>query len=99
VTRRIVRVDPHFFAELDSQLSESRGPDGEPSASDFLVIDLPTISDAFAEHFDEFPPMYPDRADYRYLVTTGKLVRAVLVVGQLVADGSIVLFSIDIDLT
>ena len=42
--------------------------------------------------------MYPDRADYRYLVATGKLVRAVLVVGQLVADGSIALFSVDLDL-
>ncbi len=97
MTRRNVRVDAQFFAELDEQLHESRGPAGEPSASDFLVIDLPTISDAFAEHFDEFPSMYPDRDDYRYLVTTGKLVRAVLVVGQLVADGSIVLFSVDID--
>ena len=40
----------------------------------------------------------PDRADYRHLVATGKLVRAVLVVGQLVADDSIVWFSVDIDL-
>lgn len=97
MTRRNVRVDAQFFAELDAQLSGSRGPGGEPSSSDFLVIDLPTISDAFAEHFDEFPSMYPDRSDYRYLVAAGKLVRAALVVGQLVADGSIVLFSIDID--
>ncbi len=97
MTRRNVRVDAQLFAELDDQLDETRGPAGEPSASDFLVIDLPTISDAFAEHFDEFPSMYPDRDDYRYLVTTGKLVRAVLVVGQLVADGSIVLLSVDID--
>lgn len=98
MTRRNVRVDAQFFVELDAQLGESRGPGGEPSASDFLVIDLPTISNAFAEYFDEFPPMYFDRADYRYLVATGKLVRAVLVVGQLTADGSIVLFSVDIDL-
>ena len=50
MTRRSVRVDAQFFAELDAQLRELRGPGGEPSASDFLVIDLPTISDAFAEH-------------------------------------------------
>lgn len=43
--------------------------------------------------------MYRDRDDYRYLVTTGRLVYAVVVVGQLVADGSIPLFGIDIDLT
>lgn len=98
MTRRSVRVEAQFFAELDAQLNESRGPAGEPSASDFLVIELPTISDAFAEHFDDFPPMYPGRDDYRYLVTTGKLVRAALVVGQLAADGSIVLFSVDLKL-
>ena len=97
MTRRTVRVDPQFFADLDAQLGETRGPNGEPSASDFLVIDLPTISDAFAEHFSEFPALYSDRDDYRYLVTTGKLVKAALVIGQLVEDGSVVLFGIEID--
>ena len=98
MTRRAVRVDAQFFADLDAQLPEARGPNGEPSASDFLVIDLPTISAAFAENFDTLPPLYPDRDDYRYLVTTGRLVHAATVVGQLVADGSIVLFGLDVDL-
>jgi hypothetical protein len=95
--RRPVRVDSQFFTELDAQLGESRGPNGEPSASDFLLLDLPSIADAFAERFDQLPAMYPDREDYRYLVTTGRLVAAAVVVGQLVADGSVVLFAIDID--
>ncbi len=99
MTRRLVRVDAQFFTELDAQLAETRGPNGEPSASDFLLIDLPTIADAFAERFDEFPALYPDREDYRYLVTTGRLVYAAVVIGQLVADGSILLFGIDIDLS
>lgn len=99
MTRRIVRVDPQFFAELDAQLGESRGATGQPSASDFLVIDLPTISDAFAENFDSFPAMYQDREDYRYLVVTGMLVYAAVVIGQLVDDTSIVLFGIEIELT
>lgn len=97
MTRRNIRVDSQFFVELDDQLGESRGPNGEPSASDFLLIELPTISDAFAEHFDEFLAVYPDRDDYRYLVVAGKLFKAALVVGQLMADGSVVLISIDID--
>lgn len=41
--------------------------------------------------------MFPGREDYRYLVTTGTLIAAAVVVGQLVADGSIVLFGIEID--
>jgi hypothetical protein len=53
VTRRTVRVDQQFFTELDAQLGETRGPNGEPSASDFLLIELPTIADTFGERFDE----------------------------------------------
>ncbi len=97
MTRRVVRVDPQFFAEFDAQLGGTRGPDGEPSSSDFLLIELPSIADAFAESFDEFPALFIGRDDYRYLVTTGTLIAAAVVVGQLVADGSIVLFGIEID--
>jgi len=95
--RRPVRVDPQFFAELDAQLGESRGEDGEPSSSDFLLIDLPPIADMFATSFDDLPVMYEGRMDYRYLVTTGSLVAAAIIVGQLHADGSIILFGIEID--
>jgi hypothetical protein len=98
VTRRSVRVDQQFFSDLDAQLGETRGPQGEPSSSDFLLLDLPTIADVFAESFDDLPALFTERADYRYLVTTGSLVAAAVVVGQLVADGTIVLVGIDIDL-
>lgn len=40
---------------LDSQLRPDRGPNGEPSATDFLVIDLPEIVDAFVVGFDDLP--------------------------------------------
>lgn len=94
-----VRVDPHFFSELDPQLGETRGPDGERSVSDSLLVELPTLSAVFSERFDDLPALYPDRDDYRYLVATGLLVPAVTITAQLVDDGSIVLFGIDIDLT
>lgn len=51
----------------------------------------------FATSFDDLPAMYDGRTDYRYLVTTGSLVAAAIVVGQLHADGSVILFSIEID--
>lgn len=98
MTRRTVRVDQQFFTELDLQLAETRGPNGEPSASDFLLIDLPTIADAFGERFDELLRLYPERDDYRYLVAGGRLVYAVVVVGQLINDDTISLFGIEIDL-
>ncbi len=97
--RRTVRVDAQFFDDLDAQLGEERGPTGEPSSSDFLLIDLPPIAEAFAEDFASLPPMYSERDDYRYLVATGRLVAAALIVGQLTPDGTIALVSIELDLT
>lgn len=38
MSRRVVRVDPHFFSELDRQFGEARGPNGEPSSADFLPL-------------------------------------------------------------
>jgi hypothetical protein len=52
-----------------------------------------------SERFEDLPAVYPDRDDYLYLVATGLLVPAVTITAQLDADGSIVLFGIDIDLT
>ena len=63
-----------------------------------MLVDLPTLSEVFAERFDDLPTLYPDRDDYRYLVATGLLVRAATITAQLVADGSVVLFGVDIDL-
>lgn len=98
MTRRTVRVDQQFFTELDAQLGETRGPNGEPSASDFLLIELPTIAETFGERFDELLRLYPERDDYRYLVAGGRLVYAVVVVGQLIDEDTISLFGIEIDL-
>lgn len=93
-----VSVDAQFFSELDSQLGESRGPNGEPSSSDFLLVELPTLSEVFAERFEELPALYPDRGDYRYLTAAGLLVPAATITAQLVPDGSVILFGVDIDL-
>ena len=95
--RRTVRVDPAFFDELDAQLGPARGPKGEPSGTDFLVMDLPTIVDEFAEEFDTLPAAFIGRDDYRVLITTGTLVAASAVIGQLLADDTVVLMGIEID--
>ena len=75
-SRRIVRVDQAFFDDLDRQLGSERGPNGEPSSTDFIVVDLPTVVDEFAENFDKLPIAYPGRSDYRVLVIRGILVAA-----------------------
>jgi len=62
------------------------------------VIDLPTIVDEFAEEFESIGVLFSERADYRILVTGGRLVAASAVIGQLVDDDTVVLLGIDIDL-
>ena len=97
--RRPVRATYGFFEDLDRQLSLERGPNGEPSTADFQTIELLRVVDRFAEQFDDLPELIPGRSDYRVLLTSGVLVRALNVVGQLASDGAIELVSIDIDLS
>lgn len=98
MTRRHIRVDASFFDDLDAQLGPDRGPNGEPSSTDLLVMDLPSIVDRFAEDFDTLAVAYPGRDDYRVLITTGTLVATAVIIGQLVADDTVVLLGIDIEL-
>jgi hypothetical protein len=40
---RLVRFRPTFFDDLDSLLPDERGRDGRPSATDFLLYELPRL--------------------------------------------------------
>ena len=95
--RRKVRARLDFFHDLDRQLLSERGPDGEPSTSDFQTFELLDIVEKFALDFDVLPALIPGRDDYRILISTGIVVRAYAVVGQLSPDGSVELVSLDID--
>ena len=55
IERREVRVADSFFAELEDQLGSQRGPNGQPSVTDFIVLDLPVVAERFAASFDELP--------------------------------------------
>jgi hypothetical protein len=99
VTRRVVRVTPDFFALLDAQLPDERGPNGEPTAAEFAASDLLDIVEAFATMWDQLPMTIPSRPDYRTLVTRTRLTYAVAVRGQLSPiDGAIELIALTIDL-
>ena len=99
MSRRDVRVSAQFFKDLDRQLSMERGPNGEPSAIDFQTIELLEIVERFATKFDELPPAFEGRDDYRVLVKSGSLVRAVKVVGVQARDGAVDLLALDLDLS
>jgi len=96
--RRVVRVAGVFFDQLDAQLGTDRGPGGEPSATDFLVLDLPVIVEHFATDFEGLPEIIDGVPQARMLITTGRLVRAFVVYGLLAADGSIDLIGVELDL-
>ena len=95
--RRTVRATASFFDDLDRQLRSERGPHGEPSTGDFQVFELLRIVERFATGFDDLPELIPGRTDYRILITTGTLVAALSVIGQLAQDGAIELVQLDID--
>lgn len=96
--RRIVRATRRFFEDLDRRLPTDRGAEGQPSRSDFQAIELFRIVEIFATGFDDLPAFVADRPDYRVLYGTGLLVASFTVIGQLVADGSIQLLSLELDL-
>ncbi len=48
--RRQVRVTEQFFDRLDELLPGQRSATGTPSATDFLLHDMPRIIDLLADH-------------------------------------------------
>ena len=95
--RREVRAKLDFFRDLDRHLPTERGPNGEPSTSDFQTFELLEIVEKFAVGYDDLPRLIPDRDDYRILISTGIVVRAYTVIAQLSPDGAIELLALDID--
>ena len=47
-SRREVRATQFFFEQLDEQLGDERGPNGEPSSYDFQSYDLFAIVERLA---------------------------------------------------
>ena len=95
--RREVRVAEAFFGQLDAQLGVERGPNGEPSATDFLVLELPAIVERFASDFGGLPEMVAGVSAGRMFVSSGVLVRAAVVYGIELPDRAVELIGIEID--
>lgn len=98
MTDRTVVAGGSFLDDLDRQLPAERGPLGEPSALDFLAIEVPDIVRAFARDFEALQPVVVGRPDYRVLIGRGSVVRAYAVTGQRRKDGSIELLELELDL-
>ena len=80
--RRTVRATPDFFALIDAQLGDERGPNDEPTSAEFEAYELLAIIEKFATGWDSLPEQVPGRPEYRLLIAAGRLVPMVAVVGQ-----------------
>jgi hypothetical protein len=76
---------------------DRRGPGGEPSATSFIELGAADDRDRFAEGFDDLPEVVPGVAFARMRITSGLLVGAVMVYGQLADDGVIDLIGVSIE--
>lgn len=97
MARREVRVTAGFFEQLDEQLPAERGPNGEPSATDFIAFALPDIIERFANQFDKLTEAVPGVPATRTYIGPGILIRAVAVYGILIDDDVIELTGITVD--
>lgn len=96
---RLVQFLQPFFDELDSQLPGQRGSDGSPSATDFLLYDLPPIRDLLAIGFERNTLEIAGAEPLRVLIGSGTLVHAVAVYAYLASDETVAVIGIEIQLT
>lgn len=96
-TDRPVRFTDSFFDRLDTLLPDERSADGTPSATDFLVFDIPPLRDRLARNFEgeTLPTVEPS---IRVCIGGGVLVRHVALFAQLDADGSVGVVWLSLDM-
>lgn len=95
--RRTVRVSPLAFEQLDDQLRHERGPIGQPSVGDFIILELPAVVERFATGFDELPEIIEGTPSGRMLIAPGLLVSAYVAYGILLDDDTVEIVGISID--
>lgn len=86
-----------FFDQVDGLFRPDRGPNGEPSATDFLVIDLPPIVDQLATGFESLAEIEEGVPSARMIVGAGRLVARFVVFALELPDNSIEVIGIDVD--
>ena len=85
---RQVRFTHTFFERLDDSLPDERGADGSPSATDFLLYELPRIRDLLAADF-EGNTLPADEPPVRVFVGAGALVESVALYAIVAPDGAV----------
>ncbi|MGI8683941.1 MAG: hypothetical protein ACR2MO_02360 [Acidimicrobiales bacterium] len=95
--RRQVRVSPSFFDRLDELLPEERKADGRPSATDFLLHELPSIIDLLATGYERVTLDVEEVPDVRVVVTAGRLLARVAIYVALAGDDAVEVIYLDVE--
>ena len=96
---RLVRFRQTFFDDLDSLLPDERGSDGRPSATDFLLYELPRLRDQLASDFETNTLAVAGAEPLRVLIEAGTLVRVVAVYALISSDDSVEVIGLDLDVS
>ena len=95
--RRPVRVSAAFFRRLDELLPSQRTATGGPSATDFLLHDMPRIIDRLAADFEEATLPVDEEPRVRMLIASGSLVAFVVVYATIAADGAVEILELELE--
>ncbi len=91
-----MRVDNRLFDDVDAAFDPERGSNGEPSASDFIRLDLFGIQEQVSERFDELP-VEPTAPAIRVLIVAGLMFRQAVVYAAEMPDGVVYLIGLEVD--
>lgn len=97
MTDRIVRFTQSFFRALDEALPQSRTSDGNASASDFLLFELPPVRDLMASDFERHTVVFPPGGHVRVYLGSGTLVERFALFATLVGQDTVEVLDIGIE--
>ena len=89
MSRRQVRVAASFFDRLDELLPPERTGTGSPSATDFLMRELPAIIDRLATSYETSTLPMMGGSEIRVIIAAGVLVDYVAVYAVLADDDAV----------
>ena len=95
--RRQVRVSQTFFDRLDELLPAERSAEGFPSATDFLLHEIPAVIDRFAVAFEESTTPFVAGSYIRVLITAGVFVNLMAVYAVIANDGAVEIIYLEIE--
>ena len=96
--RRQVRVAEGFFDQLDRVLPDERTVGGLPSATDFLLYEMPRLIERLATDYEGVTLPVESEPGLRVLITSGILVGHIAVYATVAADEAVDILALKLDL-